>query len=356
MTQNENSASRGPSAGKRVFVSRLLPARGLDLLRESGVDVVVGQRDEESGLDRSSLLDGVASCHVLMPLLSEKVDHELLAHNPNLRGVAQMAVGYDNIDLDAATTLGIPVSNTPGILTEATADFTWALLMAVARRIPEAHQYTAEGRFKIWGPNLLLGTDVGTGPDGKARTLGIVGYGRIGEAVARRATGFGMKILADARNRERVKKDSKVQWASLDEILEHSDFICLHPPLTPETRHLIDADALKRMKNTAFLINVARGPVVDEAALVEALKTGKIAGAALDVFEREPALAPGLADLPNVVLAPHIASATLETRAQMSWMAAKNAQAHLDFGPAPNVLNPSVYETEAYRLRRERGL
>ena len=342
-------------AGHRVFVSRLLPRRGLDFLEARGVVVSVGQRDDERGLGRRALLSGVDDCHVLMPLLSERLDAELLARNGELRGIAQMAVGYDNIDLVAATELGIPVSNTPGILTEATADFTWALLMAVARRIPEAHRYTVEGRFKIWGPNLLLGADVGPDAHGYKKVLGIVGYGRIGEAVARRATGFGMEILAHARDRERVGQDPKVRWASLPELLERSDFVSLHLPLTPETRHLIGEAELQAMKPTAFLLNLARGPVVDEAALVRALQQGWIAGAGLDVFEREPELEPGLAELPNVVLAPHIASATVETRAQMSLMAAQNAWAHLNGERAPNVLNPEVYETEAY-VRRHQGL
>ena len=335
----------------RVFVSRRLPSRGLEFLRRSGVEVVIGQDDEEQGLDPAVLVREAASCDVLMPLLSERLDADLLSRCPRLLGIAQMAVGYDNVDVAAATELGIPVTNTPGILTEATADFTWALLMAVARRVPEAHAYTASGRFKIWGPNLLLGADVGPGPAGRPQRLGIVGYGRIGEAVARRAQGFGMEILANARDRERVDADPKVRWASLDEILDTADFICLHPPLTAETHHLIGAAELRRMKSTAYLINVARGPVVDEKALVAALKRGDIAGAALDVFEREPELEPGLAQLPNVVLAPHIASATFETRSQMSMMAAQNAWAHLQREKAPNVVNPEVYDTGAYARR-----
>ncbi len=337
---------------RRVFMSRLLPQSGLDFLTQKGVDVTVGQRDDERGLDRPALRQGVSACDVLMPLLSERVDAELLALNPRLLGIAQMAVGTDNVDLSEATRLGIPVTNTPGILTEASADFTWALLMAVARRVPEAHRYTAEGRFKIWGPNLLLGADVGPGPDGRQKVLGIVGYGRIGEAVARRAVGFGMRILAHARNRSRVEADPKVTWASLEEVLKQSDFLTLHPPLTPETRHLISEPELRSMKSSAYLLNLARGPIVDERALVKALDEGWIAGAGLDVFEREPEIEPELKALPNVVLAPHIASATVETRSQMSLMAARNAWAHLQGERAPNVLNPEVYDTEAYSQRR----
>ncbi len=338
----------------RVFVSRLLPQSGLDFLTQRAVDLAVGQRDDERGLGRDALKQGVTACDVLMPLLSERVDAELLGLNPCLLGIAQMAVGYDNVDLSEATRLGIPVTNTPGILTEASADFTWALLMAVARRVPEAHRYTVEGRFKIWGPNLLLGSDVGPGPDGRKKVLGIVGYGRIGEAVARRAVGFGMRILANARDRRRVEADSKVSWASLEEILRQSDFVTLHPPLTPETHHLISEKELQMMKKSAYLLNLARGPIVDEKALVKALEQGWIAGAGLDVFEREPELEPGLAALPNVVLAPHIASATVETRSRMSLMAAQNAWAHLRGERAPNAVNPEVYDTEAYLKRRKR--
>lgn len=342
----------GGVEGARVFVCRRLPNAGMELLRSSGARVKVGQRSEDRGLARRALEQGVDGCDVLMPLLSETLDGNLLARNPRLKGVAQMAVGFDNIDLAAATELGIPVSNTPGALTEATADFTWALLMAVARRVVEAHRYVAEGRFKIWGPNLLLGSDVGRGPDGEPRTLGILGYGRIGEAVARRAQGFGMNVLAHARNRERVGLDSKVVWASLEALFRQSDFVCVHLPLTEATRGMVGEPELRLMKPSAYLINVARGPVVDEAALVAALKGGRLAGAGLDVFEREPELAPGLADLDNVVLAPHVASATVATRGRMSVMAARCALDHLRGERAEYVLNPEVYDRPAYRRRQ----
>ncbi|MEO1086666.1 MAG: NAD(P)-dependent oxidoreductase, partial [Acidobacteriota bacterium] len=211
------------------------------------------------------------------------------------------------------------------------------------------------GRYKIWGPNLLLGADVGPGPDGDRKVIGIIGYGRIGEAVARRAAGFSMDILAfDPFAREIIDGDEKAEWAELDDLLERSDFVTLHPPLTPETHHLIDAAALRRMKKTAYLINAARGPMIDEAALVEALRGDEIAGAALDVFEDEPAMAPGLAELPNVAIFPHVASATFATRSRMATMAAENALAHLEKRKAPNVVNPEVYDTDAYRQRLTR--
>ncbi len=338
--------------GLSIFVTRRIPEAGLEILRQSGAEVTVSQNDEERGVERADLLAGVAGCDVLVPLLTEPIDREVLAANGSLLGVAQMAVGYNNIDVKAATELGIPVANTPGVLTETTADFTWAMLMAVARRIPEAHNYMVAGRYRLWGPNLFLGGDIGRGASGRRKVLGIVGYGRIGVAVARRATGFDMEILAhDPFNRAGIDADDMVSWADLPELLERSDFVTLHPPLTPETRHLIDAAALARMQPTAYLINAARGPIVDEQALVHALREGQIAGAALDVFEDEPAMAPGLAELPNAVLVPHIASASHDTRSSMATIAATNAVTHLKREPAPNAVNPEVYDSAAYRRR-----
>ncbi|MCP3962878.1 MAG: D-glycerate dehydrogenase [bacterium] len=335
-----------------IFVTRRIPEAGLEILRESGAAVTVSQDDEEKGVEMSDLLAGIGGCDVLVPLLTEPLGSEQLEAGPGLLGIAQMAVGYNNIDVDAATELGIPVANTPGVLTETTADFTWAMLMAVARRIPEAHNYMVAGRYKLWGPNLFLGGDIGRGASGRRKVIGIIGYGRIGVAVARRATGFDMEILAhDPFNREGIEADGMADWAELPELLERSDFVTLHPPLTPETRHMIDEAALRRMKSTAYLINAARGPVVDETALVRALSKGWIAGAALDVFEDEPAMAPGLAEQPTAVLIPHIASASHDTRSKMATMAATNAIAHLRRERAPNVVNPEVYDTEAYRRR-----
>ena len=279
------------------------------------------------------------------------MDREVLEANPDLRGVANYAVGDDNVDVEAATELGIPVSNTPGVLTDTTADLTWALLLAVARRIPEADAYTREGRYRIWGPNLLLGDDVSPGGSGRRKVLGIVGFGRIGSAVARRAAGFEMEVLAaDPRHRDRVE-EAGATWVELDELLDRSDFVSLHPPLTPETRHLFGEAELRRMKEGAYLINVSRGPVVDEEALVRALREGWIAGAALDVYEDEPELAPGLAELDNVVLTPHVGSASRDTRGRMARIAATNALSHLRGREAPNAVNPGVYETEAWRVR-----
>ena len=340
----------------RVFVTRRIPHAGLDLLTRAGAQVRIGQRDEEAAVPQPVLEDGVRWCDVLLSLLTERVDRPLLELNPNLRGVANYAVGFNNIDVPAATALGIPVSNTPGVLTDSTADLTWALILAVARRIPEAHAYMTAGRYRLWGPNLLLGADVSPGGSGRRKVLGVVGFGRIGRAVTRRAAGFDMDVLAyDPDARAQIDADPLARWADLDELLRQSDFVTLHPLLTPDTRHLIDERALGLMKRSAYLINVSRGPVVDEQALVHALRGGKIAGAALDVFEHEPAMAPGLAECEHVVLVPHIASATVDTRDRMATMAAENALAHLRCERAPNVVDPDVYAGAPYRERAATG-
>lgn len=341
-----------------VFMTRRIPDAALAILRDAGAIVTVGQTDEEQGLEKAAIADGVRNADVLLSLLTEPIDREVLSVNPRLLGVANYAVGFNNIDAAAATELGIPVSNTPGVLTETTADLTWALILGGARRIVEAHAYMTGGRYKLWGPNLFLGGDVGTGASGRRKVLGIVGYGRIGSAVARRAIGFDMDVLAyDPHNQEAIARDAAdptrhVRAASLDELLRASDFVSLHPLLTPETHHLIGERELGLMKPTAYLINVARGPVVDEQALVRALRDHRIAGAALDVFEDEPRMAPGLAECENAVLVPHIASASHDTRDRMAVMAAENCVAHWRGERAPNVVNPDVYDTAAYRERR----
>lgn len=335
-----------------VVVTRRIPQAGLDVLERSDARVTIVQNDEEEGLARDRLLEAVRSADVLLCQLTEPMDPEVLSANDRLLGVAQMAVGYDNVDVPAATERGIPVTNTPGVLTDTTADLTWALLLAAARRIPEAHDYMVAGRYKIWGPNLLLGQDVSRGGSGERKVLGIVGYGRIGQAVAKRAVGFDMEVLAyDPFNRNGVESDEVATWADLPELLERSDFLSLHPALTEDTRHLIGEPELRAMKPTAYLINVSRGPVVDEKALVRALREDWIGGAALDVYENEPAMEPGLAECSNAVLVPHVGSATRDTRGKMASMAATNALAHLRRERAPNCVNPEVYDTEEYRRR-----
>ncbi len=343
---------------KHVFITRRIPEVALPILREAGATVTVGQSDEEKGLSPQEILDGVRAADVLLSLLTEPITREVLSANPRLLGVANYAVGFNNVDVTAATELGIPVSNTPGVLTDTTADLTWALILGIARRIVPAHEYMVAGRYKLWGPNLFLGGDVSPGGTGKRKVLGIVGYGRIGAAVARRAVGFDMDILAyDPHNPGAIATDAAdparhVRAAGLEELLRESDFVSLHPLLTPETRHMIGERELGMMKLSAYLINVSRGPVVDEVALVQALRDNVIAGAALDVFEDEPLMKPGLAECTNALLVPHIASGSQDTRDRMATMAATNAVAHLNGTRAPNVVNPDVYESAAYSARR----
>ena len=305
----------------KVFISRRIPAAGIAILERAGVELRIGQEREDAGVDPAVLLEGVRWCDVLLSLLTEPIDRALLAANANLRGIANYAVGFNNID-------------------------------AAARRIPEAHEYMKAGRYKLWGPNLLLGADVSPGGNGRRKVLGIVGYGRIGAAVAKRAVGFDMDVIAyDPHARAQVEASGIARWADFDDLLARSDFVSLHPLLTAETRHLINEAALKRMKPTAILVNVSRGPVVDEAALVRALREGWIAGAALDVFENEPAMAAGLSECGNAVIVPHIASASIGTRDKMATMAAENALAHLHGARAPNAVNAEVYAGDAYRAR-----
>ena len=275
----------------------------------------------------------------LVCLLTEKVNEEFLRSAPKLRIASNVAVGYDNIDVDACTKRGIAVTNTPGVLDETTADFAWTLLMTVARRVAEGELLARSGNWKGWNLDQLCGADIW------GKTLGIVGFGRIGRSVARRASGFQMKIIyTDAvRVSEEVEKSLNAEFRDMNSLLAESDFISLHVPLLPETRGLFDAPKLFRMKPTAFLINTSRGPVVEEAALVTALENNKIAGAALDVFENEPFIHPGL-KRPNVVLTPHIASASIETRTKMALMAANNIVAVFKGRRPPNLLNPDIFK------------
>ena len=286
---------------------------------------------------REEVLRRVKDKDGLVCLLTEKVNEELLQAAPKLRIAANVAVGFDNIDVAACTKRGVAATNTPGVLDETTADFAWTLLMAGARRLAEGEALARSGSWKGWDLDQLVGTDVW------GKTLGIVGFGRIGRAVARRAGGFHMKVIyTDAvRAPENVEKELKAEFREMSALLAESDFISVHVPLLPETRGLFDASKFQRMKPTAFLINTSRGPVVNEAALVAALEKGKIAGAGLDVYENEPVIHPGLKRA-NVVLAPHIASASLETRTKMACMAAENVVALFNGQRPPNILNPEV--------------
>jgi glyoxylate reductase len=286
---------------------------------------------------REEVLRRVKDKEGLICLLTEKINEELLSVAPKLRIAANVAVGFDNIDVTACTKRGVAVTNTPGVLDETTADFAWTLLMAVARRLGEGEELARSGKWKNWDLDQLVGTDVW------GKTLGIVGFGRIGRAVARRASGFQMKVIyTDAqRAPAEVERALKAEFWEMNALLAESDFISVHVPLLPETRRLFDAPKFKRMKPTAFLINTSRGPVVDEAALVAALEGEQIAGAGLDVYENEPFIHPGLKRA-NVVLAPHIASASLETRTKMACMAGENVVALFTGRRPPNILNPEV--------------
>ena len=273
----------------------------------------------------------------LVCLLTDRINDDFLRIAPKLRIAANVAVGYDNIDVPACTKRRVVVTNTPGVLDETTADFAWALMMAVARRIAEADSYARNGHWKGWNLDQMCGTDVW------GKTLGIIGFGRIGRAMARRAAGFKMHILYNATKRAplEVEQEFSAEFRDLNTLLAESDFVSLHVPLNSETRGLLDAPKFYRMKPTAFVINTARGPVIDEAALVAALEAGKIAGAALDVFEQEPFIHPGL-KRSNVVMAPHMGSASVETRSKMAAMAAHNIAAFFRGQRPPNALNPEV--------------
>ena len=339
------------SLGK-VFVTRRIRDAGLDLLTEAGAEVRVWPGSEDEGPSREEVINGSRWADVLLSLLTEPINRAVMEANPSLGGIAQFAVGYDNIDVGVATELGIPVSNTPGVLTDTTADLTWALLLSVSRNIATGDQYMRGGNYKLWGPNLLLGEDTSRGGDGRRKVLGVIGFGRIGQAVARRAMGFDMRVLAhDPYAREVIDADDQAEWADLDILLDESDFVTVHTLLTDETRHLISTAEFERMKPTAYILNAARGPIIDEAALVVALNEGQIAGAGLDVYEREPEMVEGLAQCENAVLLPHLGSASRGTRDKMATVAATNAIAMLRGERAPNCVNADVYDSSAYAGR-----
>jgi glyoxylate reductase len=321
-------------AKPKVFATHQLFDEARQIL-DAACDVEYWTNDERP--PREEVLRRVKDKEGLVCLLTEKVNDELLRVASKLRIAANVAVGYDNIDVDTCTKRGVVATNTPGVLDETTADFAWTLMMAVARRLAEGEQLARSGNWKGWNLDQLCGTDIW------GKTLGLVGFGRIGRAVARRALGFHMKVIyTDAvKAPAEVEKSLNVQFRDMNALLAESDFISLHVPLMPETRGLFDSPKFYRMKPTAFLINTSRGPVVEEAALVAALDAKKIAGAALDVYENEPFIHLGL-KRPNVVLAPHLASASLETRTKMAVMAANNVVALFTGQTPPNILNPAV--------------
>jgi len=322
----DNGANEPTETGRApmglIYVSRLLTDRAMEHLSSFGAPVRVGTEEPPS---RAELEAGIAGASAAVITLTERVDADLLtAAGPQLKVIANVAVGYDNIDLAAAAAAGVIVTNTPGVLDRATADHTFALILAATRRITEGDRLIRGREPWVWGPRMLVGLDISAGA-----TLGILGYGRIGEAVARRAQAFDMTVIATARGRAPGTGEDGVTFVDPATLLADSDVITVHTPLTPQTRHLIDAAALAAMKPTAYLINTARGGVVDEDALIAALHAGEIRGAALDVFEGEPQVNPALLDAPGLVLTPHTASAGEATRDTMGILALNNAAAVL---------------------------
>ncbi len=321
----------------KVFVTRVIPDKGFEMIKDfCDVDLWT----DELPPSRAELLQHVRGVDGLLCLLTDKIDSEVMDEaGPQFKVISNHAVGFDNIDINAATARKIPVGNTPDVLTDATADFAYALMMAAARRILEAERYVRDGKWKTWGPMLLLGVDM------KGATLGLIGFGRIGKAMARRAVGFDMRVIYYDPKETKPDPDIKATRVDFDTLLEESDFISLHTPLTPGTRHLINSEALSKMKPNVVLINTSRGPVVDMDALYEALKERRIFAAGLDVTEPEPLPSDSpLLTLDNVIVAPHIASASKTARDKMSWMAAKNLLSGLKGDRLPNCVNPQVYK------------
>lgn len=316
-----------------IYVTRHIPEAGIELMRAAGHTVDVS--DKNGVLTKAELLSALRTrpYDAVLCLLTDTIDGEVMDAVPSAKIFANYAVGYNNIDTAAAKERGVTITNTPGVLTDTVAEFAVALMLSVVKRIPESDQFTRRGEYVGWAPELFLGIDL------KGKTLGILGAGRIGYEVAIRAhRGFGMRVIYnDLKRLDVLEQDTGAIFVdSVDGVLREADVVSIHVPLLPETTHLINAERLALMKQSAYLINTSRGPVVDEAALVEALRKGTIRGAGLDVFEREPALAEGLASLQNVVITPHIASATEETRGKMSEIAAQNIVAFLGGGTPPN--------------------
>ena len=318
---------------KKILVTGNIPSVVLDRLRQE-CDTVC--HSEDRPMPRADMLKKVAGKDGMMSMITDQIDGAVFNAAPNLRIVANMGVGFNNIDVAEATSRSVLVSNTPGVLTDTTADLAFALILAVARRVVEGDNMVRQGRFQFWAPFYFLGAEV------SSKTIGIIGMGRIGQAVARRARGFNMPVLYHSRSRLDAKTEKALgaAYVELEVLLRQADFVSLHVPLMEETKHLIDKKALKIMKPGAFLINTSRGAVVDEKALFKALQEKRIAGAGLDVYEQEPALTPGLSGLDQVVLLPHVGSATVETRQRMAAMAADNLLAGLRNEIPPNLVNP----------------
>jgi glyoxylate reductase len=317
----------------KVFLTRRLPPSVMDRLER---ETDLAWRSEDRAATKAEIITGMKGRDALLCNILDRVDAELLDACPGLKVIANFGVGYNNIDVAAATARNIPVTNTPGVLTDATADIAFALLLAVARRIGEGERLVRAQQWTGWQPLQLLGADV------SGATLGIIGYGRIGRAVARRAQAFDMRVIYWNRTCLPASEEAGAAFASFDEVLRQADFISLHVAYNSETHHLLGERQFALMKPAAFVVNTARGAVIDEAALVRALQTKRIAGAGLDVFEREPQLEPGLTQLQNVVLAPHLGSATIGTRTKMGMIAVDNLLAVCSGQRPPNCVNPQV--------------
>jgi lactate dehydrogenase-like 2-hydroxyacid dehydrogenase len=329
-----------------------MPEVGKEVFRKARVEAIHIHGPKGELPDIKEWSKKLPECDVMLPRGVQPISKKIMLINPGLRGIANYGVGYDSIDVRSATELGIPVTNTPGVLSETTADLAWALLMATARKIPQAHHYVASGQWKGFGGKSFFGMDIGPGGSNIPKVLGIIGFGRIGQAVMRRSKGFKMKVMVyDPYLKGMIDRMKGVEYQDLHTLLKLSDFVTIHTLLSPETHHLIGREEIDLMKSTAILINTSRGPVVDERALVSALKKGKIGGAGLDVFEKEPRLTAGLTKLDNVVLLPHIGSATKDTREQMAVLAAKNAVAMAKGKKPLTPVNPEVFESAAYRRR-----
>ncbi len=319
----------------KIFVTRQLPGQALEALaQEHDVQIF----PEPRPITEKELYEGIKDAEVLISLLTDRIDSKAIQAGPNLKIIANYAVGYNNIDVDWATAFDIAVLNTPGVLTDASADLAFGLLLAAARRIPEGDRFIRKGQWKGWDPSLLLGPHV------SGKTLGILGMGRIGQAVAKRAIGFGMKLLYSNQRQlpAGIERELGAEFVTVNDLLTQSDFVSLHCPLTPETKHLINRKSLAQMKPGAILINTARGAVVDEDALVETLQSGHLFAAGLDVYEDEPNVHPGLLAHPQVVLAPHLGSATQETRNEMASLLVRGIQALFKNKVPNNLINPEI--------------
>ena len=315
----------------KLFVTSLLPPLVMQALEKNFSLFCL---NNTTPLKRTQIIRGLKDKDGVISMLSDRLDAEVLKRAPSIRIIANYAAGYNNIDLAEAKRREIVITNTPDVLTEATADLTWALLLGVSRRLMEGSLHVRSGRWKGWAPTQLLGYEF------HGKTLGIIGMGRIGQSVAKRALGFGVKIIYHSRSKlpQKMEKTLKAKWVSLPFLLKKSDFTTIHAPLTPQTYHLIGAKEIRMMKKTAILINAARGPIIEEKALVMALKKNQIAGAGFDVYEEEPIIPRGLSNLPNVLLLPHLGSATVETRNQMGFLVLKNLNAFFKGQRPPNLL------------------